>query len=478
MSFRKNWSLQIKFVAILLNFGLMSFSAFAQPEHWEYITGDHITTIPRELPYSENLGMTIHCSQFFHDWGDGYLAGYNGEEWVTLSDTLGNIICGAVDYQVGILIWGGQTFVGTQQMPGMAYYDGNTWSYPWSFNDFVSKLVWANDTLFALGWFTEVDGVSAYRVAKLVGGTWVGVLNPGLFPDSDANLFDLAYYDGNYYIGGGFITADGVQDFARIENGNLVAVEGGPVGANLAIRDMDVYQGELYLAGIIPYAQGNPGNHIIRYDGQTFHGVGAHFFGEQQGVYDISGNVLRIYAKGDYLYAVGYFLYAGDVPMYGVARWDGESWCGMFTNEFLQNESPAYHIIYASGFFQDKLMIYVRYMNDYGTSDPHWLYQGGDTVEACTEPVSVAEVHGSPAIQIFPNPTISGSWLSILIDSRIIEGLRIVDISGRTLYHQSENFLNTANSTRIHLPQLAPGIYLVNLKINGNEFSEKLVIKD
>jgi len=210
----------------------------SQPTNWTFIDhGEHQPYVPKDLFYSENLVVTVYGSYFFDENDDPFLAGYNGVEWISLSDTISGTINTVVDYETGILVGGSNAFVGTQQMDAIAYYDGNEWSYPWSFNGSISRLGWANDTLFAIGWFTEIDGQEAYRIARLVDGQWEGMLEPGsLLPNSA--LYDLAYYDGGIYIGGTFENAEGVKYFGLLLESGIEEVAGGLSGLNTGVRDM------------------------------------------------------------------------------------------------------------------------------------------------------------------------------------------------------------------------------------------------
>lgn len=464
----KNWWLQInRFLNFFTIVFIMSTTeVFAQLQHWEYISGNDIPYFPKDLPYSENLGLTIHCAQFFHTFEEGgYLAGFNGEEWGVLSDSLSANIYTAVDFEQGILICGGG-FVGTQQMAGVAYYDGNTWSYPWSFNDDVSNLVWANDTLYAIGTFTEIDGVSAYRVARLVNGAWEGVIEPGLFPNSSSILFDIEYYDGNYYLGGTYTTGDGVKNFARIENMNLVSVENGPSGANLDIRDMAVYKNELYLSGSIPYVQDNVGNHVVRYDSEEWKPVGEPL-SIQPNTYPLNSTIRHTYVNDDYLYAVGTFEYAGNVPMHGVAKWDGEVWCGLNTNEFLEGTAPGQDEITEGGFFQDRFMIFITHFDDAGNPQPHWLHDGSTSANECSEPLSVGKSKPKQ-INLYPNP--SSEQIHIQSENEI-RSIQIINAFGQTVFGKE----TSGRVLKINLATIPPGLYFMRIETDKGLGIEKLV---
>jgi len=143
MNIRKSWWLLINYLTVCALF-FITHNTEAQIEHWNYVVANELHNSPRALPYSDNLGLTIHCAPFYNTWAEGgYLAGYNGEEWIMLSDSLSGTIFSAVDYEEGILLCG-FGYIGTHLTAGVAYYDGNNWSYPWDFNNDVMNLIWAN----------------------------------------------------------------------------------------------------------------------------------------------------------------------------------------------------------------------------------------------------------------------------------------------------------------------------------------------
>ncbi|HKL03802.1 MAG TPA: T9SS type A sorting domain-containing protein, partial [Cryomorphaceae bacterium] len=384
-----------------------------------------------------------------------------------LSDTISGTINTVVDYETGILVGGSNAFVGTQQMDAIAYYDGNEWSYPWSFNGSISRLGWANDTLFAIGWFTEIDGQEAYRIARLVDGQWEGMLEPGsLLPNSA--LYDLAYYDGGIYIGGTFENAEGVKYFGLLLESGIEEVAGGLSGLNTGVRDMEVYNGELYLGGIIPMFQGNVGNHILRYNGDTFLSVGEPL-GREPYVSEVWGNVQGLVKIGAFLYVMGNFYYAGDVPMYALARWDGEEWCGLYGNDFLQGDPPYNNAVWTAGNYQEKLMIYVNYLDEDDENMPIWLYEGGEDVSDCIQALSIEE-SVKTEVSLYPNPS-SGN---ITLESQsALQHISVFDAMGRLVFQESVQNKGTYQLNLSHLPK---GLYL--LQIRGDEFekTEKVVI--
>ncbi len=456
------------FIYVLLLISLLGNNLTAQPVNWSPVQIPDPAYSPRSLYYSGNLDLTIYCGAFRRGPGDYYLAGYNGENWEELSDTLGSVVWCATDYQNGVIIGGNHTYVGTQIMPSIAFYDGDTWTYPWVFSGgSVKNLVWTNDTLFALGDFTEIDGVPIYKVAKLVNDAWQPVLiNSEL--DLDFSFFnDIEFYNGYYYIGGNFQTETGPHDLARIENMHLHQVGSGLVGSWVMVGDLQVYNGELYVSGIIPFSQGNVGNMIVRWDGEELRKVGDYLY-YSQGSFGIEGGVSHMFARDGYLYCVGSFNYIGDTPISGVARWNGSKWCGLWANSLLVG-LPSQQVIAAEGYFQDKLMIMRYYPYSDGTYDVFWLFEGGDEVEICTEPVAVKEIQVTD-FKIYPNPT-SGI---VHIQSEVkIKSIQLINALGKIVFSMDTRGQNV----EINLKDFPAGLYFVRLGTDSSIGAEKLVLR-
>lgn len=105
-------------ICFVFLFGFMG----AQPVNWESAEHNHAAGLPRDFTYSENLGLTIYCGIFYRGPSDYYLAGFNGTDWEALEDSVGNAIRTAVDFNSGLLVGGSTSYIGTQNMPHMAYF--------------------------------------------------------------------------------------------------------------------------------------------------------------------------------------------------------------------------------------------------------------------------------------------------------------------------------------------------------------------
>jgi hypothetical protein len=92
---------------------------------------------------------------------------------------------------------------------------------------------------------------------------------------------------------------------------------------------------------------------------------------------------------------------------------------------------------------------------------------------------SISELEKSMELAIYPNPTSSSSTLDFTINSNEKATVTLVDLMGRvletsTLTSDNNGHVNhTVNATG----KLASGVYIVNIDVNNQRVSKKLVIQ-
>jgi trimeric autotransporter adhesin len=213
---------------------------------------------------------------------------------------------------------------GDTPVPGVARWDGTTW------------------TRLGTAGFSEVSSLALYR-GGLVAGCWQYDL--GVERGNGVALWDGENWSS---LGGGL---DGHVDALLARAGELVASgvfahAGGVVAHNIAAWDggqwhalgsgIDTWgnyprtgalvdlDGDLIVGGVIGTAGGVPVACIARWDGATWHALGA---GVIQPLFDAAVYAAVIHA--DQLVVGGDFARAGDAAAENVARWDGHAWSGM-----------------------------------------------------------------------------------------------------------------------------------------------------
>jgi hypothetical protein len=254
---------------------------------------------------------------------------------------------------------------------GIARWDGTAWSAPGSgvsFQGSLRALVVHDDllgggpALYAGGFFTTMNGVSAAGVARWNGSLW-SALGSGIVPGAEVDalaVFDDSLGGGpDLYAGGFFFNAGGVpaNNVARWSGTAWSALGTGITGGY--VRSLAVFDPPgaappaLYAGGFFSSAGGVAVNNIARWNGSAWSAVGTGIAGE---VYSL---VVFNDGGGDALYVGGNFSSAGGVPANDVARWNGTTWSALGTGlnshaEVLgvsREGAGTTKALYAGGFF-------------------------------------------------------------------------------------------------------------------------------
>lgn len=181
--------------------------------------------------------------------------------------------------------------------------------------------------LIAGGAFETAGQVTANNIAHWNGVAW-SALTGAMGTGTNANVSDLALYNGDLIAAGGFSFAGGqlVRGIARWDGNEWFPLgSGASAGVNASVFTVAVHDGFLYAGGQFTEAGGVPGvNFIARWDGTAWSALsGPAGTGVSPGiVWD-----LTVY-DGD-LVAAGSFTTAGGVTTNGVARWDGTQWSSL-----------------------------------------------------------------------------------------------------------------------------------------------------
>jgi len=430
-------------------------------------------TIPGRLFTSSNLDMILYSGFICEENGcfNRYIAGFNDNQWYDISaDSAGSGYRDVVDFEQGILISDGTTpYIGTQHIPYIAYFDGSEWTYPWIFNGGVMSLEWVNDTLHALGAFTEIDGNPAYHIARLVDGEWEGLVNPDIGIQF-ALYGDMEYYQGQYYVAGNILMEESwPSDLVILEDGEFIPVGDGILGGTTSVGSLEVFQDELYIAGQILVAEGNVGNHIIKWDGENFSPVGDLLYWEQ-GVIDGFGGIGELQVYEDHLYASGAFNFIGEESIARLARWDGEKWCGYETSVFDRNPST-FEV------FDDKILALFHNQEYDGSDFPEdtansfWLLDDYNLVTSCTEPLTAIETEENYSFAIYPNPS---NGLITLESEKPIQRLAVFDALGKLVYQEN---VQSQTQVQVNLGHLPHGLYLIQVEGDGVVASRKVVLE-
>lgn len=221
----------------------------------------------------------------------------------------------------GVVYGAGGSSTGFTNAP-LYVWDGYQWSTPATFSGpsilTINDLAWLNNTLYAAGNFTNVNGVAASGLAKWDGTSWSSVGFTG-------TAITLAVNGNNLYVGGSFTNAGGVattnigywdgSSWHGLGNGLGLA------GGSSSVRAIALHNGQIYAGGIFTNSGSTFATNLAVWDGVNWTQIG--------GGMTNSGSVSALAFNGNDLYVGGYFSSAGTVAASSIAKWDGTSWSNL-----------------------------------------------------------------------------------------------------------------------------------------------------
>jgi hypothetical protein len=279
------------------------------------------------------------------------------------------IICSQVfDDGTGPAIYvGGEfTMAGPVATHDIARWNGASWSAvgggvgPSSEPGILTMAVFDDGTgpaLYAGGYFTQIGGIPAARIAKWNGSTWSAV-GSGIGSGNDVVAALAVFDDGSgpgLYAGGLFTTAGGIHanNIARWNGTYWSALGNGVLSFDNQIASVGAllpYTNSagttLVVGGHFTQAGGHQVKHIAAWDGATWSALGSGVLSPQ--IASIS-SLASLPGSGE-LYAGGHFDTAGGVHAIDIAKWDGGSWAALGTDGV---NGPSGGAVYALTFYND-----------------------------------------------------------------------------------------------------------------------------
>lgn len=175
----------------------------------------------------------------------------------------------------------------------------------------VNALVIHRDTVYVVGFFDEIGGVAAKRVARWAGGVW----EPLAQGVNDWLTEAVADHEGNLYTGTG-----GQRPLQRWD-GNEWSDWGPPL--QFGVAALESYEDELFVGGLSPYNEfiAPAAVPLYWYDGERWALMG------DEATNGIGGSVVALVrTQDDDILAGGDFGFAGITPANNIARWAGSGW--------------------------------------------------------------------------------------------------------------------------------------------------------
>lgn len=179
----------------------------------------------------------------------------------------------------------------------------------------TTLLMW-NGNLYAGGYFTQAGSAGAAHVARWNGQSW-SALGQGL----NATVTCLAVYNNELYAAGNF-TSSGSTICPHIAKWNGTSWEnvgGGVFGT--AVYGMTEYNGMLYVTGKFHQAGSTTAYNVAAWDGTSWHAVGASGFNRHPFYYGMCMEVWN-----GKLYVGGLIDSVDNMEIGYIAEWDGSNW--------------------------------------------------------------------------------------------------------------------------------------------------------
>ncbi|MCF8276161.1 MAG: T9SS type A sorting domain-containing protein [Flavobacteriales bacterium] len=419
---------------------LVSYSANIRAQNWQSVdTG--LSLNPRVM-YSD--GLELYVGTEVYNNSHNPISKWNGMEWDSIDNGCGMGPVLAITKFNGNLIAAGSCDI--------QYWNGSAWSLlGGGSNSAVLGMGIFEDDLIAVGWFDTIGSVAASRVARWDGQQWSAIDTTKWGVSATACAIE---YQGDLYIGGNMHNTElDIDRIARWDGSQWHKVGNGIRGGIASVNCFEIYQGYLFVGGRFFAGNGNPGPNIARWNGQEWLDVGG-------GIYEPGGlgcDVRDMVVFEGELYAVGTCQQAGGVDALYVAKWDGEEWCGF--GDVFDNTIGAITVhqgeLYIGGGFR-------TINNDTILRVAKWV--GDDFTDRCGTLSVVEEVEtNSTELTIYPNPTNSATTLTWQGQSHGNYQLHLYDASGRQL--TPSVIAQEAGKLEIDMSNLAQGIYFGQLFI-------------
>ncbi len=291
------------------------------------------------------VGRRCTRGGFFYRAGGVFahgIAKWDGTRWAEVGDGVNDVVYALTVFDDGSgggpALYAGGTFnyAGNVKASGVAKWNGTSWSpLDMGVNYVVYALTTYDDgsgpAIYAGGAFTTASGVTASNIAKWDGTTWTA-LGSGL----NDNVWALAVFDDSggggpaLYAGGYFTTAGGVtaNHIAKWDGRNWSALG---AGMDVDVWDFTVFDDgsgpALFAAGEFATAGGVTVNGIAKWNGTSWSPVGTGMESDVMAltVFDDGRG------GGPALYAGGFFVTAGGLPVNFITKWNGVSWSAFGT---------------------------------------------------------------------------------------------------------------------------------------------------
>ena len=272
-------------------------------------------------------------------------------------------------------------------------------------------------------------------VAKWNGTNWLPLDTEG----GNTDVWAMASYNGQLYVGGGFTNFDGTNAAGIAQwNGSTWSSISTGFGIFDAVRALALFNNNLFIGGTFTTIGSVPANNIASWDGSNYSALAG----------GTNAQVQSLLSYGNKLFVGGTFWMVNSVSANRAAYWDGLAWTVLGTD---------------LGAGAKTISIYnneLYYLGEGAFNGQNYAARWtGGTFSG------IEENSNRMTINIFPNPT--SGILNLVSDSFKSLEIKIFNTLGEIIYNQN----NLSGKTRIDISNQPQGIYFYQLQ------SDKKILK-
>ena len=115
----------------------------------------------------------------------------------------------------------------------------------------------------------------------------------------------------------------------------------------------------------------------------------------------------------------------------------------------------------------------------YDMTDATWYYTTSTPmVRMNFNPVvGVNEVENTYALSVYPNPANTNATVSFSLNKEAAVSINVTDLSGKVVYMNTLGTVNGTQSVNVTTDALKSGVYMVNVTVDGNVSTQKLIVR-
>jgi hypothetical protein len=197
-------------------------------------------------------------------------------------------------------------------------------------NESVTDLTIFQGKLIVAGAFTQTGTVSNNNIAAWDGANWSN-LGTGFPATMTSVVNEIIVHSDSLFVVGLEMTSGGIVVTNKIEVWD--GMNWTNIGqANDIINTIEIYDGEVYVAGKFDTIDGIQAKGIAKWNGSVWENLG-----DGLRYNSIYSNVIDLHVYDNVLFATGIIDSAGDISCEGVAFWNGSTWLTIPSASFLSN---------------------------------------------------------------------------------------------------------------------------------------------